>query len=427
MVYIQYTNNPNNIFFSRKTADQYNIFQKRIILKIGCWSKELVVLIDDDLPEGKIGIPKKITESFSIPDELPYDLVLTGRILSLGPIIGFVAYLNHNTVTPKRLERLKGRFSNYFEIKGLIFVCAVRGIDVEKRMIEGFYYNPTGENASSRWISGTFPYPDVIYKRHPLDATRYNDLISQIGDKVINSYYFCKGELSDYALTNKELAKFLPYTETLSGVEQLERMLAMYKSAYLKPRDGAGGRGILYISKNEDGGVLVTNRKKENTLFTNKEELTGYLENLIHKKYIIQQCVSISHENRNVDFRVYAQKNGLQHWVCQGIIGRISKKDRIITNLKYTDKLLSGSSALKFLFNLNDDEVNKLINKIYCVCISTCQTLDKTVGNYGDVAIDCIIDSNYNIWILEINKLYGYDSLVKMKNRKLVKILMTTP
>ncbi|WP_226665453.1 YheC/YheD family protein [Metabacillus litoralis] len=427
MVTIEYHNILEEIHISKKLKNEYGITQHRIILKIGNWSKEYLVKMDDELAENKIGIPVDITKTFTIPNEVPFELVLTGRTLRIGPVIGFVAYSNKKHLSPKRLERMKGRFSTYSEIGGLIFIFAAKEIDTEKKIIHGYYYNSKGEDANTRWLAGTFPYPDVVYKRHPIDTEKYNDLLSQIGDKVINSYYFCKGEINEYSLVDNELAKYFPYTETLSDGEQVIRFLDKYRSIYLKPRDGAGGKGIFHVSKDEQELLIITNRNREKTIINNEDDLQLFLKNLINKKYIIQQSVSISRNDQNVDFRIYAQKNHLKEWVCQGMIGRVSIKNTIITNLKYVEKLLSGEDAIKFLFEGTADEVNGMKQKIYITCINLCKTLDKTIGNYGDVAIDCIIDDQDNIWVLEVNKLYGYDSLIKMKNRQLVKILRTTP
>ncbi|TXC92791.1 hypothetical protein FS935_00905 [Metabacillus litoralis] len=427
MVTIEYHNNPEEIRISKSLKNEYGIVQHRIILKIGNWSKEYLVKMDDELAENNIGIPVDITKTLTIPSEVPFEVDLTGRTLRLGPVIGFVAYSHKKHLSPKRLERMKGRFSSYSEIGGLIFIFAAKEIDAEKKVIHGYYYNPNGDKVNTRWIAGTFPYPDVVYKRHPIDTDRYNDLIAQIGDKVINSYYFCKGEINEYSLVDNELAKYFPYTESISDVEQVEKFIDQYGSVYVKPRDGAGGQGIFHMTKNEQELLVVTNRNREKTVLNNKDDLQLFLRKLMNKKYIIQQSVSISRENQNVDFRIYAQKNHLKEWVCQGMIGRVSKKNTIITNLKYVEKLLSGEEAIRFLFEGTAEEVNMMKQKIYTTCIDLCKTLDKTIGNYGDVAIDCIIDDHFNIWILEVNKLYGYDSLIKMKNRQLVKTLRTTP
>lgn len=426
MVFIRYGENQNTIDFPSKLLERYGIVSQRIILKIGGWSREYPVNINDELPEDIIGIPEQSHE-LTIPEGVPYELTMNGRVLSLGPVIAFVAYLNPRELNPKRLERLKSRFSQYHDIKGLIYVCAARGINIDNKQIEGYYYNPDGKNLQSRWIPGIFPYPDVVYKRHPIDPVRYDDLISQIGDKVINSYYFSKGELPGYASRNKVLKDVFPETERLTGVELLNRMLQKHQSVYLKPPKGEGGRGIYYVTIDDQGRYVFTNAMKTTTNFTSPSEVTPFLEKFIHRKYIIQQSVSTTIEGRNVDFRVYVQKNGLKQWICQGMIGRLAKRETIVTNLKHVEKLLPGSQAIMYLFGVNHPKANQIEKKIYDSCMMVCKELEKCIGNYGDVAIDCIVDQNYNVWILEINKRYGYDSLIKMKNRKLARTLLTTP
>jgi hypothetical protein len=427
MVYIQYKEEKEKIFLSNKLIKQYNIVPLRLIVKIGAWAKELMVTVDDELPEDTIGLPKEVTNKFTIPEDLSYEIVLDHRTLSLGPVIAFVAYFTKQQVTPKRLDRLKGRFKKYEDINGLIYVCAAKGINVSEKTIEGYYFNPNGTSITSRWIQGVFPYPDTVYKRHPIDPGRYNDLVSQIGDKVINSYYFCKGELPEYVSNNTELQKYFPDTKTLEGIEQLEEMITLYESVYLKPRNGAQGRGILHVSLDEFGRYVFVNRKKEVTVYNGGEKLKEYLNTYIKRRYIIQQSVSTKQNQQNLDFRVYAQKNGLKKWQCQGIIGRVAKKDTIITNLKYVDQLLSGIDAIKYLFDVNDNEANLIQQKIFDACLSVCSELDKNIGNYGDVAIDCIVDEQCHVWILEINKLYGVETLRKMKKKELMTTLFTTP
>nr|WP_263325976.1 YheC/YheD family protein [Neobacillus sp. Marseille-Q6967] len=426
MVFIQYKENKNTIDIPPKLIKQYNIHSKRIILKIGGLSRELTVNIKENMPENTIFIPTFGNE-LTIPEEIPYELVMNGRVLSLGPVIAFVVYSSIKDLNPKRLERLKGRFSEYQTIKGLIYICAVKGINTEKRQIEGYYYNPSGKDANSRWSYGVFPYPDVVYKRHPIDTNRYNDLVSQIGDRVINSYYFCKGELPGYVSNNEEIKHLFPETQRLLGAAQLNQMLKRYQSVYLKPPKGEGGRGILNVTLNEQGSYVFVDQKDTINIIADQTELTLYLKKFISRKYIIQQSVATSIHGRNVDLRVYAQKNGLKQWECQGMIGRLAKKDKIVTNLKYVEKLLSGKEALMYLFGFHHQKAVELQTKIYESCIKVCKELDKSVGNFGDVAIDCIVDQNYQVWILEINKRYGYDSLIKMKNYKLRSTLFTTP
>ncbi|MFP7299293.1 YheC/YheD family protein [Neobacillus niacini] len=426
MVFIRYQENQDTILIPMKLLEQYKIGSQRIILKIGGYSKELAVKVHDELPDNTIGVPQMSNE-LTIPEDIPYELVMNGRVLSLGPVIALVAYLNPSELTPKRLESLKGRFSEYLSIKGIIYVCASRGINIEKKHIEGYYYHPQGDTAATRWIYGAFPYPDVVYKRHPIDTVRYNDLISQIGDRVINSYYFCKGELPEYASRNEVIKELFPETEKLTGLEQLSQMLRKHPTVYLKPPKGEGGRGIFNVTMDAEGNYVFVNHNNLKTMMSEPADLNQFLEKFIHRQYIIQQGVSTTIGDKNVDFRVYMQKNGLKQWECQGMIGRVAKKDKIVTNLKYTDKLLMGIEAIKLLFGVGHYEAMQIQSKVYDNCMKVGMELDKCVGNYGDVAIDCIVDRNYHVWILEINKRYGYDSLAKVKNYHLRKRLFVTP
>ncbi|WP_307197098.1 YheC/YheD family protein [Neobacillus niacini] len=274
---------------------------------------------------------------------------------------------------------------------------------------------------------GVFPYPDVVYKRHPIDTVRYNDLISQIGDRVINSYYFCKGELPEYASRNENLKKLFPETEKLTGLEQLNQMLRKHQTVYIKPPEGEGGRGIFNVTMDVQGNYVFVNQNNIKTIMSEQTDLNLFLKKFIRRRYIIQQGVSTTIGDRNVDFRVYMQKNGLKQWECQGMIGRVARKDKIVTNLKYVEKLLMGIEAIKLLFGINHQEAIQIQSKIYDKCKKVCMELDKCVGNYGDVAIDCIVDQNYQVWFLEVNKRYGYDSLVKVKNYNLRRLLFVTP
>lgn len=426
MVFIRQQQNQDTIDISMKLLEQYSIVSQRIILKIGGFSRELAVNIHEELPDDTIGIPR-VSNEITIPEDIPYELVINGRVLSLGPVIAFVAYFKPSELNPKRLDRLKGRFSEYQSIKGLIFVCAARGINIENKQIEGYYFNPHGESSTTRWIYGVFPYPDVVYKRHPIDTVRYNDLISHIGEKVINSYYFCKGELSEYASRNHNLKELFPETERLTKVEQLDQMIRKHQTVYIKPPKGEGGRGIFNVTMNAQGNYVFVNQNDIKTIVEERADLILLLEKFINRKYIIQQGVSTTISDRNVDFRVYTQKNGLKQWECQGMIGRVAKKNKIVTNLKYVEKLLSGNEAIRYLFGINHQEAAQVQAKIYDKCKKVCMELDKCVGNYGDVAIDCIVDHNYNVWILEVNKMYGYDSLAKMKKYNLRRLLFVTP
>ncbi len=72
---------------------------------------------------------------------------------------------------------------------------------------------------------------------------------------MINSYYFCKGELPEYAARNEKLKELFPETKELKEVEHLAQMVRKYQTVYIKPPNGEGGKGILNVTM--DGREII--------------------------------------------------------------------------------------------------------------------------------------------------------------------------
>nr|WP_166669553.1 YheC/YheD family protein [Paenisporosarcina antarctica] len=91
-----------------------------------------------------------------------------------------------------------------------------------------------------------------------------------------------------------------------------------------------------------------------------------------NRKYIIQQGVPVKHDSRNVDFRIYMQKDETKQWKCTGLIARFAKPGSITTNLHHLDYILPGKEALEKLFSLNQHDLELLEQKIINICRDTC-------------------------------------------------------
>ncbi|WHY78272.1 YheC/YheD family protein [Neobacillus sp. WH10] len=427
MIKIIHITEPDMIEFSMKLAKIHDINVSKLIIKIGVWVREMFVRINDELPEDTIGIPIELKQSFTLPEELSYEIVIKNRYLTIGPLIAFLAYRGKKNMSPQKLELFKHRFKNYKKINGLVFICAAKGINPSTKTIEGYYYNPNGKNPETRWIYGVFPYPNTVYKRKLIKGYRYNDLISSIGDRIINSFFFLKADIAKMSQQDKNFQKYFPYTEMLDTEEQLSKLIKHYHVIYIKPSNGRQGIGIYKVTMDLHGNYQFMDRMKKVLCLGKGEQLNKFLNKCKGKNYIIQQGIESLVNNQQIDFRVYAQKNKMGQWVCQGMIGRLAKKGAVVTNLYFTEKLLPGLEAIKTIFNTDHAKAIKIQGEIYKQCIAVCEELDKKFGNNGDVAIDVIVDANQRVWILEINKDFGYRSLVKLKNRKLLRTLYTTP
>ncbi|MCV9887820.1 YheC/YheD family endospore coat-associated protein [Metabacillus halosaccharovorans] len=386
----------------------------------------MVINIDDSSPEKTISLPADLSEICGLPEDLPYEIIVDDTCITIGPIIAMIAYRDKKKMSCGALDKLKLRFSHYKRIKGLIFVCAANCIIPNENTIEGYYFNPNGTTSKTRWKYGMFPYPNAVYKRVPIESSSYNHLISKVGDRVINSVFFLKADIVHEAEKDELFTSYFPHTEIVKNEKQIRALITRFQSVYIKPSNGSQGEGIYKITIDKNNRIKLIDRENKTTVISNKSVLLDYLREWRKKEYIIQKAIKPI-GNQNIDFRVYVQKNGLQNWVCQGMIGRVANQGTIITNLKYVDKILDGHTTIKKFFRVDSQKAKDLEEEIYTRCIGVCKEIDKRFGTYGDVAVDVIVDSNLNVWILEINKVYGYNSIVKMKNKTLLETLFTTP
>lgn len=427
MIKILLNTEPYTIEISTQLAEVHDINSAKLIVRIGAWIRELNVTINDELPEDTIGLPEELKQCFILPEELSYEIVVKNRCLTIGPIIAFVAFRGKKGLSPRKMEVFKLRFANYQKVKGLLFICAGNGIDPSTKTIEGYYYNPEGKNPKTRWIYGVFPYPNAVYKRKPIAKFRYNDLISTIGDRIINSTFFIKDDIAKMCQRDIKFQAYFPYTEMLNDEEQLSKLLTQYHFVYLKPGNGCQGIGIYKVTTDPQGNYKFINRTKKVFTLEKGEQIKKFINKCKQKNYIIQQGIESGANHKQVDFRVYAQKDQNRQWACQGMIARIAKKDAVVTNLYFTEKVMPGLKAIETTFNVDHHIAVKIQDDIYRQCIGVCKEIDKRFGNYGDVAIDVMVDANHRVWILEINKDFGYQSLLKLRNRQLLRTLYTTP
>lgn len=420
------TEESKTLILSRSVASQHHILSTRMFVRIGAFLYEMTVKIDDSFPENTIGLPKEL-KAFTFPQHLSYEMVVKERSILIGPIIAFVAYRYKKSITTRKLEFFRKRFSQYKKIGGLLFICAADGIKPQTKTIEGYYYNPAGTSPQTRWVYGNFPYPNAVYKRKPIDSERYHDLISHIGDRVINSVFFLKADVAQMIERDQDFQKYFPYTELLKSARQLTELLGRFGSLYLKPNNGKQGGGIYKVTMSDNGVLHFLNRKRQQKNYKIDEKFDAFLQKCKKRKYIVQQAILSPHLFQPVDFRVYVQKNDQKEWVCQGMIARQGKGGTIVNNLQFTARLGIGCKAIKQWFGIEEKRAREIEQRIYDTCIAVCKELDKKIGNYGDVAVDVIVDEDFRPFVLEINKDFGYESVRRLKQSKLLHKLFTTP
>lgn len=417
MFVVWVTDSVNTIFINEKYRNQLQDKKENVVLRIGSWKSIVKVMYVSHMGEDTIGLSDNIRDSINLPTELPYEILFQSKEIHIGPVIG-ICISNSRTLTVREVEKHVSRFSNYDVIKGLVFLFSSVEIDTKKKMVEGYYYVPNLGLTQKNFIRSRFPYPGSVYKRVSMNDSKSLDLRKTIGDKIFNWYIFNKLELWEWTISNTEARNSLPYTEQLKNRETVFRMLRKYKSVYIKPINGSLGKGIIKITK-RNKRFLVKKHNTQKYIQYTKLQISQYISNLLLKKrYIIQQDVAITRYNKIVDFRIYMQKNKSKNWTFMGYIARFAKKNKITTNAKNLDTVYEGRKGMKLAFAFTDNQAMELEEKLKTCCMNICNVIDQRGGHYGDVAIDVVIDTDYNVWILEINKRYFAKNLTKINDQK---------
>jgi hypothetical protein len=417
------TKEKNKIYFPNDHQKiKLGTISEKIKFHFGSWSKELSVQFLAELPKDTIGLSANLKNNVFIPDELVYEINLSEESVCIGPVI---LYLVSERFL-KNLSRINERIEKFDPFKGLIMVSTVSGIDTRKQTIKGYYFQPSSEKRKSNWKQAIFSYPGAVFKRVSVSPKLNKHLYKVTNGRIFNSTFFNKWEMWEYLAPDDFIRSHLPDTKELNTLDEILEMLEVYESIYLKPKNGSGGKGIIQIMRADNLFQITTDTNVETNVarIDQHPSIKSVLQ--LKNQYMIQQGVPIKYHSRNVDFRMYMQKDATKQWKCSGLLARFAKPESITTNLRHLDYLLPGKEAFEQLFGLNKNGVELLEQKVINICKHACQILDQH-GCYADIAIDLIIDEKLHIWILEMNKRYGYKSLSLIKDQKLFRKIIRNP
>ncbi|WP_175638925.1 YheC/YheD family endospore coat-associated protein [Metabacillus schmidteae] len=411
------------IQLSKSFLRKHQINTKHVFIKFGNWSQRFMIMTNNHLSLNEIGLSKNLLP-YKIPESMHLNIKVNMNVIHIGPYIACIVKDKFQQITKNTLEIYKNRFKLDEDYGRFILICSSDSIDINNQLIKGYYYGTN--KIKNSWIIDEFPYPDSFFKKIRIPQEKEISLKDATGNKLFNTNFFNKFELWEACL-DEQVNQFLPETKFYKSFNDLVQMIPKYETIYMKPIKGLKGIGIFVLKKEKDG-ILLLNNNKEKKMFHSIHKLGQYLDQiLLNKAYIIQQGVPTVYKNKQFDFRLYFQKNTQLEWVCQGIIGRVAQEDSIVTNLQHLAHITSGEKTIKIVYKMRDSEAKKVMKDAVTACMKVCETIDKRLGHFGDVAIDVIIDHHFKPWILEVNNLYGKKSLHLLQENELLNTIHITP
>lgn len=210
------------------------------------------------------------------------------------------------------------------------------------------------------------------------------------------------GKLGKYQFMGKygEIAGYLPETRWATK-SNIQNMLNKYSSLYVKPDKGTGGYGIYKIIKSSSGYVsksgTVTKR------FASLDALYRSFRKLPYNdKYVAQRGIELlKHNHRPFDIRVMVQKDKRGHLKATGIVGRLAKPGKIVTNFHSGGKPLPVETLLSSYLRGKNRE--SYIKELEALGKRASEVLRKSYRRKPAFGVDIAIDSRMKPWVLEIN------------------------
>lgn len=423
------TTSEDSILLNPSFREFFTNEENKVHLHFGNWNKEVNLGFSEELDQNIMGISHSLMDPFTVPENIDFEWYNEGVHFYIGPVLGILRGTSFHHITRQRRNILLRYIRDYQNIKGLVVIFPLSEVCEGVKSIRGYYYNPN--NPKQSWIEGIFPFPSAVFSRPVAGSGKKYQMIANFtGNRMFNTMDVGKWVFYNTLSKHSEAKTLVPHTEVYINFQQIARMLNQHGILYIKRRNGFKGYGIIQINKKEDGiEVTRVNKNDQKKEFLHSDlELEAYLQGFISRnRYIIQQGIPFKAENKNVDFRAYLQKDSSKEWQLRGFIGRQGKEDSVITNIRYSEKVLSSNEALREFYGFEEEEAKEFIEKIESSCMMVVKCLDKDLGHFGDVALDFILDSAGNIFFLEVNAEYGVASFKKIKDYQLQSVVFKSP
>lgn len=389
------------IYIPRKTRIKFNLTEgdKTFI----CAGKSLAEAVIRPYPfsfrnSNIIQLSPSLREKLSLPTNWIPKVASANGALILGPILGILA--------DRPFERQATYFQHLSKIakerQMLVYVFEPNDILWEQQLIKGTTIDG----------DGIFPFPAVIYDRYFHNKLKRGKEIDELRAKLqfihqipfINPpslFELTGNKWASHQILSENHEEYLPDARLLEHPSDIEEMLDLHGEIFIKPLGGALSNGIYRVIQNTMGIYWMNLETRGFQQLKGVEELVSIFFPLKkNKQYLVQEAIKRKKLKGNyVELRCYMQKNGKQKWVRTGMVARLSNEGVMSEDTEINRK---SSYVLNQLYE-NPAEVREIREQIAKVTKSVVETIEESIGPFGELAVDLCIDGHDKIKILEMN------------------------
>ncbi|GAJ40770.1 YheC/YheD family endospore coat-associated protein [Saccharococcus caldoxylosilyticus] len=324
------------------------------------------------------------TPSFSLPVKEK-----NGKI---GPLVGIM-------VSESSIPALLNRKKRYIELiahclqeaGGIGVVCPVSAIG--EHAIRGYVFVP----ALDRWVPVTAPLPDVFYNRiksrREEKSTVFQQTVARFENLRIpffNRTFFTKWEIYETLVKNERLRAHLPHTVPVQHIDDIRNMLKTYGSVYMKPNDGAKGKGIFRLTVSLLPNTILYEHINGKKTLASLDELAPLLA---ATRYIAQQAIDADTWNgQRYDLRVLVHyKHG--RYIISGIGVRLAQTQQLTTHV------LNGGTILPY------SEVRERVDEkeLHSLLDACGKEISDRFGFVGEFSADIGVSKDGTLYVYELN------------------------
>lgn len=311
-----------------------------------------------------------------------------------------------------------------------VFLFSHTDVYKEKRKIRGFT-----PSAQGGWESRLYPWPDVVIDRCRKGEPGYLALRKQKDlFMYANSTYTNKWNATQLFQREEELKRWIPQTVEYSP-SHLMRMLKEHPLLYIKPGNGTGGRGILKITKCNNGYRLLgraRNLLTRSAFFSSPLSLTAAVNRWVRKEsirkgiFMIQQGLDLSLiPNRVADTRLLIQKDEHGEWNITGAGVRVGPKNSPTSNLHNGGKPVDFTVIMNARFG--EEKANEIKEECSLLAKAVVNTIEKHFGNMMEFGLDIGVDVDGRVWLIEVNPKPGRDIFKELGHPELYRRSVQRP
>lgn len=327
-------------------------------------------------------------------EQRPLSFTLSSNHHNAGPVIGILTGKGKDNTLAGNGPLFKALQKEILQNKGVSFVFTAE--DIEENSVSGYIYLPEHD----KWIQACCPLPHLVYNRVPFRKLEQTDSFNEafLFFKELNIPFFNPGFLDKYEvcqlfLDHPYLQKYIPDTILVTGESELKNFIGKHRDIYLKPIQGAKGKGIYRLSQSDGKKLTMAGIKYSFSYSCFESFWNEWSLQVTGKPYLAQKAISPAKlDGKRFDFRILAHFSKGEYRVT-GIGIRQAQDQDITTHIP------NGGIMVPYE-KVQTKEHDEFINMAVA---EAGKLLKNEIGFFGEFSMDAGLTDKGRYVIYELN------------------------